>query len=500
MRFKGTIILLLILAAFGGFVYYYEVKGGKQRQEKEEAAKKLLGVDKDKITEISLIYSDKTITGVRKHSHHWLITQPFETEANDEEWERITTNLADLQKEKVLDEHPKDLKDYGLEPPALKAVVKSDGRSTEVHFGQENPTGASVYAKLPGKPEVVLAPATAFNAIKKNLSDLREQGILRFNEFDAKEIRLKNPQGEFALVKDGRGWKLTAPVDSKAEHAEVTTILNALSLDKVKEYLDSNPPSEKEARLDQPTMDVTVFEDKEKKEEKGQEGAPAKSERIKERLLVGRRKDNDRYYAKDESRKEIFLIDKTVFDKLNKSLFDLRDKSILSFRRGDIDAIEISSGKGKLILKKEQADWLIKEPGAEGASGGSEGKQKAQFSKVVALFETLEKNKVKDFIDRPAALTGYGLEKPKVEVTFKKGDEVLAQFAFGSDARPTRKLDEKGPFCYFKNKSENDVKIISKEVLEKFAVSKTDLIQPEKEASVSELTRDALTPVLSITF
>ena len=76
MRFKGTYILLFLFAVIGGYVYFTEYRGKEERQKQEEAKKKVFSIEDKDITEISLIYPDRTITGVKKGEKQWQITSP----------------------------------------------------------------------------------------------------------------------------------------------------------------------------------------------------------------------------------------------------------------------------------------------------------------------------------------------------------------------------------------------------------------------------------------
>ena len=76
MKFKGTTGLFIVFVVLGLFVYFGEYRGKEARQKQEEAKKKLFQVEQKDITGISLIYPDRTITGVKKGEKQWQITAP----------------------------------------------------------------------------------------------------------------------------------------------------------------------------------------------------------------------------------------------------------------------------------------------------------------------------------------------------------------------------------------------------------------------------------------
>lgn len=455
MRFKGTLALLVMFLGLGAFVYFYEVRGGKERKKTEEAAKKIFHIDKNKIVELNLVYPDKKITASREAENKWKIVFPISTSANSAEWEKMASNFVDIEKEKVVAKDSKDLSEYGLQRPALKVSARLDGpQSPEILFGSENPTGSYVYAKVANQPDVVLIPSFYFTTFKKDLADLRQSAILQVNEFDVSSLSLKNTYGAFDLVRTKEGWRLKTPIESRADEREISAMLSALSTTKAKEFLDANPPTEKQSGLDKPMVEVRAVEGKDSSTK---------------RLVIGHQtsKKNDApYYAKDAARKEIFLVDKSFFDKLNRPLFDLRDKTIAKFQKWDVDAIEISRGKEHFLIKKDKDEWVLED-----------NKRKAASEKINGMLDVLDTEKIKDFIDKPLPLSRYGLEPPKVGVVLKKGAETVLEFALGYQAPPKGKSKE--ALYHFKNKAETPVYLVSKKVLEPFQLSKADLAQKQ---------------------
>src|SRR5437660_10547136 len=102
MKFKGTAILFLLFGLLGAYVYFFEVRGQEQRQKQEEAKQKTFQVDEKDITEISLIYPDRTITGVKKGDKQRQITTPAGLEAESDEWQQTASNIPRIEREGTL--------------------------------------------------------------------------------------------------------------------------------------------------------------------------------------------------------------------------------------------------------------------------------------------------------------------------------------------------------------------------------------------------------------
>src|SRR5262245_47907439 len=150
MKFKGTNILFLVLVVLGGYVYFTEYRGKEERQKQEQAKKKVFSVEDKDITEISLIYPDRTITGVKKGEKQWQITAPAGLEADSDEWEMLASNIPKIEREDSVAQNAQDLAPFGLKDPPVKVSAKTKaGKTLEILFGAENPKKTYNYAKLP---------------------------------------------------------------------------------------------------------------------------------------------------------------------------------------------------------------------------------------------------------------------------------------------------------------------------------------------------------------
>src|SRR5215831_1152840 len=157
MRFKGTAALFLAFIVLGGYVYFTEYRGKEERQKQEAAKKKVFQVQDKDITEVSLTFPDRTITGVKKGEKQWQITSPAGLEADSDEWEQLASNVPKIEREDTVAQNIPDAAQFGLKDPAVKVSAKTkDGKTLEVLFGGVNPKKSHNYAKLTGNNDVFL--------------------------------------------------------------------------------------------------------------------------------------------------------------------------------------------------------------------------------------------------------------------------------------------------------------------------------------------------------
>ena len=129
------------------------------------------------------------------------------------------------------------------------------------------------------------------------------------------------------------------------------------------------------------------------------------------------------YLAKDASRPDLFFVEKDLVDKLRISPNDVRDKPLASVQRWDVDRIELTNPKGSFNFSKINGEWFF------GAA-----KKKAKWDAVNGILDAMEKP-VKEWIDKPAPLSQYGLDKPLIRVVLKQGGNTLADCAIGRSAQ-----------------------------------------------------------------
>jgi len=448
MRFKGTAALFLAFIVLGGYVYFTEFRGKEERQKQEQSKKKVFPVEEKDITEVSLIFPDRTITGVKKAEKQWEITSPAGLEADSDEWEQLASNVPKIEREDTVAQNVQDLAQFGLKDPAVKVVAKTkDGKTLEILFGAENPKKTFNYTKLPTGNDVFLSASNWARTFTKNVSDLRNKKVLEFEVDDIDNVKIVEGTKELEAQKSGDEWQLKKPVDTKADSSEISSFTSAIRFARVNTFPDP-PVDAKTAGLDAPALKITLHDNK------------AKADRT---LLIGKTSSTDRYYARDASRETIFIIDKEITEKARKPVFDWRDKSIAKIDRDKIDKIEILRGTEMITLLKSGSDWKLPD------------EKKLQWDKVSGMLNALDFEKAKDILDAPKGFSTYGLDKPKLEVVLRQGSNELVRVAFGGDSKMPEGL-------YLKTSDKPAVKVVSKDVFDKFNVKTDDLVETEKPA------------------
>ena len=443
MRFKGTSLLFIIFLILGAYVYFAEYRGRDERQKQEEAKKKVFQVEQKDVTEITLTYPDRTIAGVKKGENQWQFTNPAGIEADSDEWEMLASNIPKIEREDTVAENPQDLTPFGLKQPTVTVDAKlTGGQSIGISFGAENPRKTYHYAKLASSNDVFLSPNSWATVFTRTVSDLRNKKVLQFETDDIDAVRIADGTKELEFQKAGEHWQLKKPSDTAADDPEITSFISSIRFARASSFPDP-PVDAKTAGLDSPAIRISLHDKK------------ANADRV---LLAGKTAETDKYYARDASRDSIFIVDKEIPDKARRPVFDWRDKSIAKIDRNNIEEIEIQRGSEKSSFKKADADWKLPDG------------RKLQFDKVSSMLTSLEFDKAKDVIDSPKPPAVYGLDKPRVEVVFRKGSNELGRVRFGAESKTPEGV-------YTKTSDSPAVKVVGKDVFDKFNVKAEDLAE-----------------------
>lgn len=477
MKFRNTLILLAVAIALGAFIYFYEIEGGKKREEKEKSEKKIFQVEEAKIQEIILNSNEGEIHGKRNGSE-WKILKPVETEGEEYEWNNMARALAEISIENRL-EGEKDLKSFGLDPARLKVTMKAGGPDQEVMFGEDNPTQTFVYAKSPQMKEVGMVNSSQFQTFNKKLFDLRQKAALKFNQDEVQEVSLRNTQGSFQFQKEGEEWKIKNPIQAKADKNEVSSFLSGLS-GSVKEFIDKPDTGLDTGLSSGATYEVTLVIGKDRTIKRFQvgkmkfagtptastttlppvgkkEAPPKKKEAAPGSQSIADLPSDATFYAKDDSRPAILVVDKYLVEKLNKKLEDFRDKTIVALDRSKLKKIEIVQGSESIQLTKEgENNWLT-----------ADQKKKAKEDQILSMLSAAEYNKAKRLIDPPLDLNATGLGQPEVRVIFEFEGKPRQELLLGKDT-------EEG--TYAKLADEPGAKLLEKDFKTKFKVKSADLL------------------------
>ena len=411
---RSFLVLVVIAAALGGFLYYDSKRepGEGKKQEKVFA-----DAASDKIDQVTVKSATGETTTIRKQGGGWQVTQPAPVAADEAELSGITSNLASLEVQRVVDDQAADLKQYGLDPARIEVSFTQDGKARTLLLGQKTPTGSDLYAKVPDKARVFLVASYLESTFNKSSFDLRDKTILKIDREKVERMEIDTADRTLKVAKQAGEWRITSPLEARADFGAVEGIIGRLNTMPMKSVASADGADLKAYGLDTPAATVRVT-----------------SGSAQAGLAIGKSAGEGVVFAKDLSRPMVFTIESALLDELKKPADDFRVKDLFDARAFNTTRLE--------IVRAGQTITLEKEKGKDGWKQVTPAPKPADAAKVDALLTALTGVRATSFVEKVA---GTGLESPEVTVAVAYEDgqkhETVAFGRKGADAYAQRAGD-----------------------------------------------------------
>jgi hypothetical protein len=412
---RSFLVLLVIAAALGGFLYY-DSKREPAATSKQE--KVFAGVEADKIEQVTVAPSGGDATTAQKQGAAWQLTSPVTAPADEAELSGITSNLASLEIQRVVDEQTTDFKQYGLDPAKTRVAFTSGGKEQTLLLGDKTPTGGDMYARRPDSPRVFLVSSYLETTFNKSTFDLRDKTVLKLDREKVERVEVQTADRTMTFVKQGPDWRITAPIDARADFGAVEGIIGRLNTSPMKSIeaaAASDPKELAKYGLDKPVATVRVT-----------------SGSAQAGLAIGKTAKEDTVYARDLSRPIVFTVESSLADELKKPADEFRVKDLFDARAFNTTRIDVTRQGQTLAFEKDKDGWKQVTPAAKAADA----------AKVDALLSALTSTRANGFETKLAAI---GLDTPELvaAVKFEEGkkEEKVTFSKKGADAFARREGD-----------------------------------------------------------
>ncbi len=198
MHPRTTGIVFLVAAALFAFVYIYEMRGAPGRRQAEEAAKRLFpNVEADDVEWIAMTTSDGTAARAERRDGGWELTEPLVFPGDVFALDGIASALALLSSEAKF-ENPQPPEVYGLDDEERVVRFGVGGEEFVLRAGDKSPVGANSYVAV-GSDAVYVVATYRIHALRKEIDDLRDKRILRFDTASVEGVTATWPGGQVVL-------------------------------------------------------------------------------------------------------------------------------------------------------------------------------------------------------------------------------------------------------------------------------------------------------------
>ncbi len=397
---------LVILGGLVGYIYFVDSKTEPNAPEAKQKVWSGAPTSAD-IEEVEIKLAAGETAKVQKTDGTWQLVEPSKAPADEMEMTSITSSLAGLEIQRVVDANASDVKKYGLDPARISVAFRSKGQKDpqRIELGEKTPTGGDLYARVAGDKRVFLVSSFLDSTFNKTPFALRDKVVLKIDRQKADGLELAEGTTNIQLSKKGSDWMIVKPLAARADFAVVESSLERLGSAQMVGITEENATDLAKYGLDKPTATFNVM--------MGSSRAT---------LLLGKT-DNAVVFAKDASRPMVFTVAPTLKTDVIKPVSEFRRKDLFDSRTFTTTHIEFKRGTETIVLDK------------------SKGKDDKDVWKNGAGKE-VDSEKADDLVTRVTALrassfedqTHASLKMPALVVTIRTNDNKTETVTFGRTA------------------------------------------------------------------
>jgi len=406
-KYLNTLIALVILAGLYGAITYYERRQSRQAAKVETPKEdKIFTLDSKHITALTFRPRQGEAVACQRQGTSWSIVEPKPLPADQATFSTVLNNLTTATVDEVVEPHPSDLKQFGLDPPTYSLEVSTDSTPPKLTLllGDDTPTSGGIYAQMSGNPRVVTLASYLKSNLEKTLFDLRDRRALTLEADQLQKIQVDSKGKKWTLEKNPEGvWDLVLPPPVRADRFAVDGLVNQLRGLTMQSIAAEDKKNLAPYGLGSPELRLELT---------GNGGTQT--------LVIGKKdKEGDRYFVVNSALPPVFTLNSSFLTDFQKDPADLRSKDLFSFTSFDVKHIEIDSQKGHSVFQQQKDNqWKQTE-------GGSKTVPSAKMDTLLSRLRDLRAST----FPKGSDLAQFGLAKPtyrfKVEFGEKNQTETL---------------------------------------------------------------------------
>ncbi len=374
MKIRSTLALLLLFAALCGA--YWGMQHMRARRAGDAAqARRLFQFSPAEVTALGVKRIDGPMARARRQPDGaWQMTEPDPTiRPLNPLWDRVAANLAGFSNERTVAERPQDLKQYGLEPPALTVTAEAAGSEpVTLVFGDIEPTQRHRYARLNDGP-VFLATTESFFELNRSMDELRHRFMVDDREANILDLQFawiwtgeaggktpaveEPPQvgDESVVIRVQREnpqspWRMTQPATAPANQEAVDALLQAVQFSVGRGFVEK-PENLSDYGLKPARARITVTDDKSGKAQT---------------ILVGTGENGNGpggVFVQRAGETAVFIVDAQLYDLFPRSPLEWRERRLLTRRVSDLTRIDYRAADDAFVLAKDgTGGWVLESP------------------------------------------------------------------------------------------------------------------------------------------
>ncbi|HEV2294982.1 MAG TPA: DUF4340 domain-containing protein [Tepidisphaeraceae bacterium] len=340
MNFKTTLVLIVLLAVAAVALFFTRDKGGETQIADSGDGRKLLDVDRDDVTKVTVAPAIGDKFTLEKSGGEWRLTEPVSAPVESFEVDSLLRALVDATSRGALEGEDAASSATGLSTPAYRVELLADGKTHTLNVGAKSAVGGNVYVSIgEGGNEVHVTDVALTDQLEKPPGDYRKTQLVDIPSAQVKQLSVTDAAGKVIVraAKQGEEWQVVEPVKMPAERSEIDDMIFAATGLRAIEFVSESPADAPRYQLDKPQLTVTLSTDPPATQPAT---APATQRADAATMIAFGRHDDVRkqnVYATVSGSPSIAKVAATALENFNKKPIELRDK-----RAVDIDPEQVS--------------------------------------------------------------------------------------------------------------------------------------------------------------
>jgi len=427
MKPRTTLLLATIACGIFAYIWFVE-RHTESTRESADSNARVLALEANDITAITIQNGDNKLD-LQKAEGVWKITHPLADRADSALIQTLLTSLESLRHSSKIEISPaqekEKFKEFGVAESDLHLKLKSDsGKTTELLLGKDSAIDRKIYVRQQGSNTVYVINSSLRTYLSKKNDDFRDTKLSDIPSQHIQRLSIKTQEGELELERKNNHWEIVKPLRARAADQKVNDLIAGVLNAKVSQFYSETPTPEQ--GLGEPRALITLNIEGKKSPVTLKVGTTPTGEANKEKS-----------FTRLSDRPAVTVLANSALDPLLKARpNDVRDRKLVRVENDIIDRITIEAdGQPKLVMTRKGEGWVQKDNGTE---------IKINESIPAKILATVQATHVTNFItDIASDLAQYGLEKPKLKLTFSSyasentaetqaGDRPIASVLFGN--------------------------------------------------------------------
>ena len=343
MKPRNLLIAAVLLAALSGAVWYAKKhpESGASSSSSSTTVK-VADIPAAQLQQITVKKKDGSQIELKRESGKWQIVQPQALPADQDAVSSLSSALAPMNADSVVEEKAADAAKYGLNTPSLTVMLGlSNGKTDTIEFGDDAPAGSLVYVQHGSDPKVYAVASSEKTSFDKSVNDLRDKRLLTFNTDKLTGVELDSKKGPVSFAKNHQGdWQIVKPAAWRADTFQVEDLVRKLQ--DARMDLSGSADDQKKAAAAFATAQLV---------------ATAKVTDASGTQTLEVKKANTDYYAKSSVVPGFYKVSSDMGSALDKAPTDFRNKKLFDFGFNDPNKIEFRNGSSDVTYQKSGQDW-----------------------------------------------------------------------------------------------------------------------------------------------